>query len=84
MNTAFLLAARYDGLPTICAERVRVDFFPHLSQTTFYRKLDEGAITLPVTRLDGSQKSPRFVTLSDLAAYIDTAAERARVEAARK
>ena len=78
MNTSFLLAARYNGLPAISADRVREDFFPHLSLVTFYRRLDEGAITLPVTRLDGSQKSPRFINLTDLAAYIDKAAERGR------
>ncbi len=40
MNTAFLLAARFDGIPTISADRVRADYFPHLSLQTFYRRLD--------------------------------------------
>lgn len=84
MNTAFLLAARYDGLPAIDADRVRKDFFPHLNRQTFFRRLDAGAIPLAVTRLDSSQKSPRVIALAHLAEYIEEMTERARSEAERK
>ncbi|PJE26496.1 pyocin activator PrtN family protein [Pseudooceanicola antarcticus] len=80
MNTAWLLAARYEGLPVIPLERVRQDFFPDLSQRVFLARLADAKIPLPVVRLASSQKSGRGIPLQDLASYIDAAAEKARRE----
>lgn len=78
-NTAFLLAALYDGRPIIPLEVVRKDYFSHLTLDQFTRKLASAEIPLPVIRTEASQKSPKGVHLGDLAAYLD---ER-RVEAKR-
>ena len=71
MNTAFLLMARYDGMPIIPADRVRADFFPHLTLPKFLRKINEGQIALPLVRMEDSQKSAKGVHLQDLADYLD-------------
>jgi hypothetical protein len=79
MNTAFLLAARYDGLAVIPLEKVQRDFFPHLTVDKLAHKLGRGEIALPMVRIEKSQKASRGVHLSDLANWID-----ARREAAQK
>lgn len=84
MNTAFLLAAKYDGAPLINIDQVRKDYFSELSLATFVRRLEEGAIPLPSVRMSGSQKGKRMIPLSDLANYIDQLVERARKENDRK
>lgn len=84
MNTAFLLAARYNGSPLILADQVRKDFFSELSLTTFIRRIEEGAIPLPCVRMSGSQKAKRLIPLPDLATYIDGLSDRARKECKRK
>lgn len=77
MDTRFLLMARYDAIPVIPLERVRKDFFPHLSQPHFLRKLNDHAIPLPVIFIEPSQKSQRGVHLEDLAKYLDLRREAA-------
>lgn len=84
MNTAFLLLAQYDGAALIDDEIVRKDFFGNLSAATFKRRIENGDIPLPVVRLGRSQKSIRHIHLTDLAAYIDAMADRARRENERK
>lgn len=71
MNTAFLLMAQYDGAAVIPVEKVRKDYFPHLNEREFIRKLSHAEIALPLVRMDESQKTARGVHLNDLAAYLD-------------
>lgn len=71
MNTLYLLMAQYDGQAVVPLERVRQDFFSHLSIEKFNRKLSSGVIALPIVRLETSQKTARGVHLQDLAAYLD-------------
>lgn len=79
MNTLFLLAAQYDSAAIIPLDKVRADYFSHLSQERLEAKCLKGEIPLPVVRLDpDSQKSARGVPLEDLAKWID--ARRAAAE----
>lgn len=71
MNTAFLLMAQYDGRAVIPLDVVRKDYFPHLTQVKFMRKVNGGEIGLPVVRIETSQKAARGVHLQDLADYLD-------------
>ena len=80
-NTAFLLMAQYNGAAIIPLELVVHDYFPHLKEDKFLRKVLAGEIKLPVVRIENSQKSARGVMLSDLADYIDKQHERAVREA---
>ncbi len=80
MDTRFLLMARYDALPIIPIEQVRLDFFKHLSLPKFLRKLNERAIPLPVICIEASQKCQKGVHIDDLAAFLD----KKRDEASRK
>lgn len=81
MNTAFLLMARYNGIPIIPLTLIQQDYFPNLKMDQLQAKLLRGEIALPVVRLDpSSQKSAKGVSLVDLAAYIDAGIEAARRE----
>lgn len=71
MDTRFLLMARYDALPIIPVERVRLDFFNHLSLQKFMRKLNDQTIMLPIISIECSQKSQKGVHIEDLAAFLD-------------
>ncbi|GLQ26105.1 MULTISPECIES: pyocin activator PrtN family protein [Sulfitobacter] len=71
MNTAFLLMAQYDGQAVIPADRVRADYFSHLTLPKFLRKISEGQLALPIVRMETSQKSAKGVHLQDLADYLD-------------
>jgi len=82
MNTAFLLAARYDGIPVIPVDRVCKDFFAPLTLQKFLVKVGRGDIALPLVRMEESQKGARGVHLVDLAAFIDARADAARRELA--
>jgi hypothetical protein len=74
-----MLMARYDGRPILPVDVICKDFFPHLTRDKFLRKVADGAIKIPLVRIEESQKSAKGVDLRDLAAYYD-----ARREAARK
>ena len=80
MNTAFLLMAKYDGLPIIPAQKVCEDFFPHLTLVKFLRKVSDGQIPLPLVKVEESQKSAKGVHLQDLANYLDTRRDKAQRE----
>lgn len=80
MNTQFLLMARYEGATMIPAERVREDFFPHLTRPKFLRKVADGDIKLPLLQMEASQKSAKGVDIRDLAAYYDERRDNARRE----
>ena len=80
MQTIFLLMARYAGAPIIPVPTVCRDFFPHLAPEKFLRKVTSGEITIPVVRLEPSQKTAKGVHINDLAAYLDKQTEAARKE----
>ena len=63
MNTAFLLMARYDGLPIIPVDVVCKDYFAHLTVEKFLRKVLSGEISLPIVRMEGKSKRRRASTL---------------------
>lgn len=70
--TLFLLMAQYDSKALIPLEKVRQDYFEHLSEDKLRRKVSLGEIKLPIVHTDaGSQKSGRYVHLADLAELID-------------
>jgi Pyocin activator protein PrtN len=72
--------ARYDGLPVIPVDVVCRDYFRHLTVEKFLRKVLAGEISLPIVRMEDSQKSARGVHVTDLAAYLDKQTEAARKE----
>ena len=80
MNTAFLLMARYNGLPIIPVDVVCSDYFPHLSVEKFLRKVLDAEISLPIVRIEASQKTAKGIPINDLAAYLDKQIEVARKE----
>ena len=80
MKTSFLLMAQYDGLAVIPVEWVCRDYFRHLTVEKFLRKVLLGEISLPVVRIESSQKSAKGVHINDLAAYLDKRADAARKE----
>ncbi len=81
MNTAFLLAARYDGLAVIPIETVQRDYFPHIGVEKLAGKIVRGEITLPMIRIEPrSQKAARGVHVADLARWIDDRREAALKE----
>lgn len=83
MKTAFMLLARYDGLPVIPVDVVCRDFFSHLTPEKFLRKALANEINLPVVRMEGSQKAAKGVALDDLANYLDKQIAAARKECAQ-
>ena len=80
MNTAFLLMAQYGGKPVIPIKDVCRDFFTHLTPEKLVRKISAGEITIPLVRMEASQKAAKGIHLTDLAAYIDTRREAALKE----
>lgn len=80
MKTAFILMAQYDGLAVIPVETVCRDYFRHLTVEKFLRKVLASEITLPIVRMEGSQKAAKGVHINDLAAYLDKQADAARKE----
>lgn len=81
MKTIFLLMAQYDARPIIPLEWVQRDFFTHLDVKKLTAKCTTGEIRLPLVRTDpSSQKSPKGVSLQDLAQYLDDRAQAARKE----
>lgn len=71
-----MLMARYEGQPVIPADQVARDFFD-LTPEKFIRKVSAGEISLPLVRMEASQKCRKGVHLQDLAAYIDKRREAA-------
>jgi hypothetical protein len=80
MNTLFLLMARHDSLPVIPVDVVCRDYFQHLTPEKFLRKVLAGEISLPIVRIESSQKCAKGVPIADLAAYLDRQIELARKE----
>ena len=71
MDTAWMLLARYKGLPVLPLSVVCQDFFQHLTPAKLAAKVDRGEIRLPIVRIEGSQKAARGVHITDLARWID-------------
>ncbi|UXN64456.1 pyocin activator PrtN family protein [Phyllobacterium sp. A18/5-2] len=71
MNTAFLLMAQYNGSAIIPVEKVCKDYFSHLTPEKFVRKVSLGEITIPLVRMEHSQKCAKGIHLQDLANYLD-------------
>ena len=69
--TLFLLMAQYGGRTVVPLDQVCRDFFGHLTVEKLLRKALRGDISLPIVRIETSQKAQRGVHLVDLAAYID-------------
>lgn len=80
MNTAFLLMAQYNGKAVIPADDICRDYFSHLTQAKFLRKVSCGEIKLPLVRMEESQKCAKGVHLQDLADYLDARRAAARRE----
>jgi hypothetical protein len=80
MKTVFLLMAQYDGLAVIPVDCVCRDYFRHLTVEKFLRKVLAGEISIPVVRMEGSQKCAKGIHVNDLAAYLDKQTEAARKE----
>jgi len=80
MKTSFLLMAQYDGLAVIPVEWVCRDYFRHLTVDKFLRKVLVGEISLPIVRIESSQKAAKGIHINDLAAYLDKQADAARNE----
>ena len=79
LSTTFLLLAQFQGRAIVPLEDVQKAFFPHLSVEKLLQKALRGDLSLPIIRIERSEKSARGVHLADLASYID-----ARREAALK
>ena len=80
MKTSFLLMTQYDGLAVIPVERVCRDYFRHLTVEKFLRKVLIGEISLPIVRIESSQKAAKGAHINDLAAYLDKQVDAARKE----
>ena len=80
MNTAMLLMAQFGPRAAIPLDEVRKEYFPHLALDKLVTKLNNGDIPLPVTRVEKSQRGAKFVSLMDLAVYLDTQMEAGRKE----
>lgn len=70
VSTVGLLYREF-GDVLIPLEAVRQRYFRNRNGETFRRALRDGEIPLPVITLDDSHKSPRFICIYQLAAYIE-------------
>lgn len=71
MKSLFILMAQYDSKAVIPIETVCRDYFAPLTVPTLLRKISSGEISLPLVRMESSQKGAKGVHVEDLAAYID-------------
>lgn len=78
-TTIAILLAQYGQRAVIPVGLVCADYFSHLDPAKFVRKVSEGAIRIPLVRMEASQKCAKGVHVADLAEWLD-----ARREAARK
>jgi hypothetical protein len=70
-TTTVALLYQEFGDVLIPIEAVRMRYFRNRNKETFRRCLREGDIPLPVVTLDDSHKSPQWICLYQLAAYIE-------------
>jgi len=71
MKTMMLLMAQYEARAVVPVELVCRDYFAHLTPEKFVRKCSAGEISIPLIRMEGSQKCAKGVHLEDLAIYLD-------------
>lgn len=71
ISTVFLLMAQFNGRVVVPIEDVCREFFSHLTPEKLIRKVGSGDISLPVVRMEGSQKAAKGVHIQDLADYLD-------------
>jgi len=76
------LLYRTFGDVLIPLEKLRVQYFRNLNETTFAADLDSGRIPLPMTTLKDSRKSFKYIHIRHLAAWIDIRAYKADEELA--
>jgi hypothetical protein len=72
-----VLMAQYGGKAVIPVENVCRDYFSHLDAGKFIRKAGAGDISIPLVRMEASQKCAKGVHLQDLADYLDARREAA-------
>lgn len=75
--TTVELLYRTFGDVLIPLEKLRVQYFRNLNETTFAADLDSGRIPLPMTTLKDSRKSFKYIHIRHLAAWIDIRAYKA-------
>ena len=75
-SSYFTLMSQYNAA-VIPLSRVVKDYFPHLSEQKFLQKALRGEVTLPIVRIEDSQKAARGVDIRDLADYLDERREAA-------
>jgi hypothetical protein len=63
--------AQYDSRAVIPVDVVCRDYFQHLTPENFVRKCSAGEISIPLIRMEGSQKCAKGIHLQDLADYLD-------------
>ncbi|WP_408468136.1 pyocin activator PrtN family protein [Paraburkholderia graminis] len=73
-----LLMAQFGPRVTIPVEDVRREYFSHFDLDTFLRRIQRGTIRLPVTRADKHRRTSRFISMVDLALYLDRQVETGR------
>jgi len=84
MKTIFLLMAQYDARSVIPLAWVQRDYFSHLDVKKLAARCASGEIRLPLVRTDPtSQKSPKGVSIQDLAEYLDDRRHAAQRELAQ-
>jgi hypothetical protein len=72
--------AQYGGMMIIPVDLICRDYFQHLTPEKFLRKVLAGEISLPIVRMESSQKSAKGIHINDIAAYLDKQHEAARKE----
>jgi hypothetical protein len=60
------------------AERVNAAFFPHLTRSKFFQKIDKMEIGLVLVTFHDSQKAQKYFRLDDVASYLDEREKQAR------
>lgn len=80
VSTTWMLMARYEGMVIVPVDLVVRDYFQHLTEAKFVRKVNEGDIDIPLVRIEGSNKCTKGVPLADLADYLDRKIAEAREE----
>lgn len=78
------LLYRTFGDVLIPLEKLRVQYFRNLNEQTFASDLENGRIPLSPITLKDSRKSPKYIHIRHLAAWIDTRAYLADEELAKK
>lgn len=70
LSTEDYLFMKYRAL-VVQLDDVCQDYYPHLTKKVVYERANKQEFPFPCFRLDGSQKSPYFVHISELAVMIN-------------